>query len=247
VVYNYKIIIHFDGTEYKGWQFQVPEIKTVQREISNALSIIAKKKVATTGSSRTDAGVHSTGMTANFHLRIGIEADSLKMAINSLLPTDIRILDCQQMDKSFNARFHARSKTYSYKIFFGQTLSPFISRYYAHIPYPLNLKVMRKSLKYFRGEKDFSSFTSNEPSKKRIREISKFSMRVKGETIIFSITGKSFLRYMVRNIIGTMIDIGRGKIEPRDLPAIFSARDRRRAGQTAPPGGLTLEKVDYGD
>jgi len=147
VVYNYKIIIHFDGTEYKGWQFQVPEIKTVQREISNALSIIAKKKVVTTGSSRTDAGVHSTGMTANFHLRIGIEADSLKRAINSLLPTDIRILDCQQMDKSFNARFHARSKTYSYRIFFGQILSPFISRYYAHIPYPLNLKTMRKSLK----------------------------------------------------------------------------------------------------
>jgi tRNA pseudouridine38-40 synthase len=245
VVYNYKIIIHFDGTEYSGWQYQVPEIKTVQREISEALTIIAKKKVVVTGSSRTDAGVHSIGMTANFHLHTQIEADSLKRALNSLLPTDIRVFDCQPVDISFNARFHARSKTYSYKIFFGQTLSPFISRYHAHIPYPLDLRAMRKSLKYFRGQNDYSSFTSDDPSKKRIREISAFTMKVKGEHIIFLITGRSFLRYMVRNIIGTIIDIGRGKIQVRDLPDIFQARDRRRAGQTAPARGLTLERVNY--
>ena len=245
MVYNYKIIIHFDGTDYSGWQYQVPEIKTIQREISEALAVIAKKKVVVTGSSRTDAGVHSTGMTANFHLHIQIEADSLKRALNSLLPEDIRIFDCQQVDKSFNARFHARSKTYSYKIFFGQTLSPFISRYHAHVPYPLDLSAMRKSLKYFQGEKDFSSFTSDDPSKKRIREISGFSMKVKGEHIVFSVTGRSFLRYMVRNVIGTIIDIGRRKIQTRDLPDIFLAKDRRRAGQAAPACGLTLEKVDY--
>ncbi|MCK4835735.1 MAG: tRNA pseudouridine(38-40) synthase TruA [Candidatus Aminicenantes bacterium] len=245
MVYNYKVIIHFDGTEYYGWQFQTPEIKTVQRELINALKIIAKKKVVVTGSSRTDAGVHSLGLTANFHIKIKIEASSLKRALNALLPGDIRIMDCQHMDKSFNARYHASRKTYTYKIFFGQVQSPFNCRYSVHIPYPLNLKAMRKSLKYFRGEKNFSSFTSDEPNKKRIREISKFTMKVKGETIIFSVTGKSFLRYMVRNIIGTIIDVGREKINPEDVPAIFEAKDRRKAGQTAPAKGLTLEKVEY--
>lgn len=245
MVYNYKVIIHFDGTEYSGWQFQVPEIRTIQGEVSRALEIIAKKRVVVTGSSRTDAGVHSTGMTANFHLPINIEAESLKRALNSLLPFDIRIILCQEADKSFNARFHARSKTYSYKIFSGQTLSPFICRYHAHIPYPLDIRAMRKSLKYFRGENDFSSFTSDDPGKKRVREVSRFTMKVRGENIVFSISGRSFLRYMVRNIIGTLIDVGRGKIKPGDIPEIFRAKDRRMAGRAAPACGLTLEQVDY--
>lgn len=245
MVTNYKIILHFDGTGYNGWQYQTPEIKTVQRELIRALKIIAKKKVVVTGSSRTDAGVHSRGLTANFHLKNRIAADSLKRALNALLPEDIRVMDCRIMDKSFNARYHASAKTYSYQIFFGQVQSPFTIRYALHIPYPLNLKAMKRSLKYFRGEKNFSSFTSDEPSKRRIREISRLSMKVRGETIVFSITGKSFLRYMARNIIGTLIDVGRGKIKPRDIPAIFEARDRRMAGQTAPAKGLTLEKVFY--
>ena len=245
MVTNYKIIIHFDGTEYNGWQFQTPEIKTVQGELIRALKIIAKKKVVITGCSRTDSGVHSRGLTANFHLKNRIQADSLRRALNSLLPEDIRIMDCQVAEKSFNARYHASGKTYSYQIFFGQVQSPFSSRYALHIPYPLNLKAMKKSLKYFRGEKNFSSFTSDEPSKKRIREISKLSMKVRGQNILFSVTGRSFLRYMVRNIIGTIIDVGREKIKPEDIPAIFEAKDRREAGQTAPAKGLTLEKVSY--
>ena len=245
MVTNYKIIIHYDGTEYNGWQFQTPEIRTVQREIMNALTIIAKKRVLVTGFSRTDAGVHSTGLTANFHLPIRIKAESLKKALNALLPDDIRIMDCQQADKSFNARFHALEKTYVYKVYIGQTLSPFRCRYITHIPYPLNLKAMKRAVKYFRGEKDFSSFTSGEPSKKRIRKISRFSMKVKKEEITFTITGKSFLRYMVRNIIGTIIDVGKGKIAPEDIPPIFAAKDRRKAGQTAPAKGLSLEKVRF--
>lgn len=245
MVTNYRIIVHYDGTEYNGWQFQTPEIRTVQRELMNALKIIAKKKVVVTGCSRTDAGVHSTGLTANFHLPIPIRAESLKKALNTLLPEDIRIMHCRPADRSFNARFHALKKTYTYRIYTGQTLSPFRCRYLAHIPYPLNLKAMKRAVKYFRGEKDFSSFTSGEPSQRRIREISRFTMKVRREEITFTVTGKSFLRYMVRNIIGTIIDVGKGKIAPRDIPSIFAARDRRKAGQTAPAKGLTLEKVRY--
>jgi tRNA pseudouridine38-40 synthase len=209
------------------------------------LQIIARKRVVVTGSSRTDAGVHSSGLTANFHLKIKIAPESLQKALNALLTEDIRIMHCEVMDRSFNARFSATGKVYVYRIFFGQTVSPFICRYVHHIPYPLNLRQMRKCLPYFLGEKNFSSFTSDDPEKNRIREISDFTMRVRGEEITFTISGKSFLRYMVRNIIGTIIDVGRGKIKPGDIPSIFEAKDRRLAGQTAPAKGLTLAKVTY--
>lgn len=245
MVTNYKIIVHFDGTRYSGWQYQAPPTKTIQGELMRVLQIIAKKRVVVTGSSRTDAGVHSTGLTANFHLKIKIASESLQKALNALLPDDIRIMECQVMDRSFNARFSAKGKVYVYKIYFGQTVSPFICRYVHHIPYPLNLRQMRKCIPYFIGEKNFSSFTSDDPDKNRIREISEFTMRVRGEEITFTIAGKSFLRYMVRNIIGTIIDVGRGKLKPKDIPAIFKARDRRAAGQTAPSKGLTLARVEY--
>lgn len=245
MVNNYKIILQFDGTRYSGWQYQAPPIKTVQGELVRALKIIAKQRIVVTGSSRTDAGVHSMGLTANFQLKVRITAESLQKALNALLPEDIRVVHSEIVDKSFNARFGAQSKTYIYRICFGQVCSPFISRYVNHIPYPLDLRKMRKAVPLFIGQKDFSSFTSDEPEKKRIREVSEFTMRVKKDEITFTIKGKSFLRYMVRNIIGTIIDVGRGKINVEDIPAIFEAKDRKAAGQTAPPRGLTLGSVDY--
>lgn len=242
---NYKVIIHFDGTGFFGWQIQRENLKTIQGELIRVLSIIAKKKVTVTGSSRTDSGVHSTGMTANFYLKINIEADSLKRAMNSLLPESIRIVKCEIIDPSFNARFGAKMKTYTYRIFTGKILSPFKYRYYTHIPYPLDKRKMKKAVKYFVGEKNFSSFTSDEPQKKRVRTIKKASIKIKGDEIIFTIIGKSFLRYMVRNIIGTIIDVGRGNIDIKDIDKIFETKDRRAAGITAPARGLTLTKVEY--
>jgi len=242
---NYKIIVQFDGTNYKGWQYQSPEIKTIQGEIVKAVTIISKKKTTVYGSSRTDSGVHSTGLTANFYLNIKIEPNSLLKALNSLLPQDIRIIECELKDKSFNSRSFAKSKTYIYKIFLGQVMSPFKSRYTHHVPYPLNLDNMRKAVKYFIGEHDFSSFTSDEPNKRRTREITEFKMKRKKQEITFTIKGKSFLRYMVRNIIGTIIDVGRGKFSPEYISTIFEAKDRRKTGQAAPAKGLTLYKVEY--
>jgi tRNA pseudouridine38-40 synthase len=242
---NYRVVVHFDGTEYYGWQFQRPEYPTIQAELIRVLKIIAKKQVLVTGSSRTDAGVHSSGLTANFLLPVTIEPDSLKKALNSLLPKDIRILECQLMDKAFNARFGAHSKTYVYRIFTGQVQSPFSQRFALHIPFPLDVKAMRKAARHFVGANDFSSFTSDEPGKKRTREVDLFKMQVKNEEIIFTVRGKSFLRYMVRNMVGTLIDVGKGKFKADEIPAIFAAKDRRRAGQTAPAKGLTLVRVDY--
>jgi tRNA pseudouridine38-40 synthase len=242
---NYRVVVHFDGTEYYGWQFQRPEYPTIQAELIRVLKIIAKKQVLVTGSSRTDAGVHSSGLTANFLLPVTIEPESLKKALNSLLPKDIRILECQLMDKAFNARFGAHSKTYVYRIFTGQVQSPFSQRFALHIPFPLDVKAMRKAARHFVGANDFSSFTSDEPGKKRTREVDLFKMQVKKEEIIFTVRGKSFLRYMVRNMVGTLIDVGKGKFKADEIPAIFAAKDRRRAGQTAPAKGLTLVKVEY--
>jgi tRNA pseudouridine38-40 synthase len=155
-------------------------------------------------------------------------------------------MECEMMDKSFNARFGAVSKTYVYRIFTGSVQSPFSQRFALHMPFPLDLQAMRRAARHFIGQKDFSSFTSDEPGKKRLREIDEFKMQVRNEEIIFTVRGKSFLRYMVRNMVGTLIDVGRGKIAAGDIPAIFAAKDRRRAGQTAPAKGLTLVKVEYG-
>lgn len=242
---NYKVVIQFDGTDFCGWQYQKQDHPTIQAEITRVLQIIAKKKILVTGSSRTDAGVHSLGLTANFHLPIAIQAASLQRAMNSLLPDEIRIVFCEAADKSFNARFGSKGKTYQYRIFFGQVPSPLDSRYYHHIPYPLDLTAMRRSLKHFKGEKDFTSFTSGETDRHKIRCIDRITMKVKGEEILFTVSGKSFLRYMVRNIIGTIIDVGRGKIAAEEIPGIFAAKDRRRAGQTAPAKGLVLVEVFY--
>lgn len=242
---NYRVVVHFDGTEYYGWQFQTAEYPTIQAELIRILKIIAKKQVLVTGSSRTDAGVHSSGLTANFHLPVTIEPDSLKRALNSLLPRDIRIVECELMDKSFNARFGAVSKTYVYRIYTGQVQSPFSQRFALHVPFPLDLKAMRKAARHFVGTRDFTSFSSDEPGKKKVREVDVCKMQVKKDEITFTVRGKSFLRYMVRNMVGTLIDVGRGKIAADDIPAIFAAKDRRRAGQTAPAKGLTLVKVEY--
>ncbi len=244
-MFNYKIVLQYDGTDYYGWQMQSKEFRTIQAEVTRAVQLIAKRHTVVTGSSRTDAGVHAAGSVANFLLPFQIAPESLQRALNSLLPSDIRVMECSRVSLSFNARFHALSKTYQYRIYFGQVLSPFLCRYVTHLPYPLNLQAMRRSLKYFRGEKDFSSFTSDEPEKKKIRTIDSIDMKVRDKEITITIRAKSFLRYMVRNIVGTLIDVGRGKIKPADIEKIFAARDRRAAGQTAPPQGLTLLAVEY--
>lgn len=244
---NYRVLVSYDGTNYCGWQYQNERTPTIQGELIRALTIIAKDKVLITGSSRTDSGVHAEGLVANFHLAIPIAAESLQKAVNSILPEDIRIRSCSLADLSFNARYGALSKTYRYRLFIGQVPSPFAIRYQTHLPYPLNIRKMRLCLPYFVGVHDFSSFTSDEPEKKRQREITQFTMKKKGEELIFEIRGKSFLRYMVRNIIGTIIDVGRGKIAIDELPEIFAAKDRRRAGQSAPARGLTLVEVVYSE
>jgi len=242
---NYRITLQFDGTGYSGWQYQNPDTPTIQGEVMRVLQVIAKKRIVVTGSSRTDAGVHARGLVANFHLPVRIRPDSLRLAMNALLPEAIRVIACERAAVKFNARFGARSKTYEYRIFRGRVLSPFDCRWVTHIPQPLDVRAMKRALRHFKGQKDYTSFTSDTTKKNPVRTVQHIRLKRRRDTLILTVTGPAFLRYMVRNIAGTLIDVGRGKINAADIPAIFAARDRRQAGRTAPARGLTLLHVDY--
>ena len=242
---NYKLTISYDGTEYKGWQYQ-PDQRTVQGTIHKALQIITKRKPKLYGAGRTDAGVHALGQVANFHTRLSIPPDSMKRAINSLLPPDIRIIKCEIVGDKFNARFHSKGKVYEYRLFNGEVISPFLQRYTAHVRGPsLNIEAMREAASFLVGEKDFSSFTSEDAKKDKVRKITSFKIRKKGGIYYFRVRGSGFLKYMVRIMVGTLIEVGKGKITPLEFKEILEAKDRNLAGPTAPPQGLFLLKVLY--
>ncbi len=242
---NYKLIIAYDGTEYKGWQYQ-PDQRTVQGTIHRALQIITKRKPKLYGAGRTDAGVHALGQVANFHTRLSIPADSMKKAINSLLPPDIRVLKCEIVEEKFNARFHSKGKVYEYRLFHGEVILPSIQRYVGHVKWgELDLNAMRQAASFLVGERDFSSFTSEASKKDKVRRIHSFKIWRKGGIIYFRVRGSGFLKYMVRIMVGTLIEVGKGKITPKEFQEILEAKNRNLAGPTAPPQGLFLLKVLY--
>ncbi len=243
---NYKITIQYDGTNYKGWQLQ-PDAKTIQGEFIKALQIISGRKVKITSSGRTDAGVHALSQVANFWLEINIEPESLKKALNSLLPSDIRIIKAEMVPKNFNARFHAVEKTYLYRIYRGEVVPPFKSNYVYHFTYPLNLKAMKKAAKYLKGEKSFKAFTSHPSSKNMVKNLKKIKIKKdkRENEVIIELTANGFLRYMVRIIVGTLLQVGEGKIEPSYIKEILKSENRQLAGPTAPPKGLFLKNVIY--
>ncbi len=241
---NYKIKIQYDGTDFHGWQIQKDK-RTIQGEISKALITITGKRIRITGSGRTDAGVHALDQTANFYTTLNIEADSMLRALNSLLPPSIRIMSSKIMDNSFNARFHCIEKTYRYSIYRGRIINPFLYRYNLHYYYPLNIEDMKKAAEYMIGEKDFTSFTSKSSAKNHVKEIKRIEFKEEGDILTIFFTGNGFLRYMVRTIVGTLLEVGGGKILPKDIPKIIEAKDRALAGPTSPPQGLFLYRAKY--
>ncbi|MEW6455675.1 MAG: tRNA pseudouridine(38-40) synthase TruA [Acidobacteriota bacterium] len=241
---NFKALIQYDGTDFNGWQIQ-PDKRTVQGAIEEALRIISGERVVCNGASRTDAGVHATGQIANFHVKLNIHPQSLIKALNSILPRDIRIIEIEEINESFDARVHAKSKIYIYKIWNDQIISPFIWRWYYHVPFSLDFESMAEASKYFVGEKDFSSFTSHPSSNNFKRTVFRSELLKKEKEIIYTIEANGFLRYMVRNIVGTLIEVGRGKINPSSIPEIIDEKKREAAGPTALPSGLFLDSVIY--
>ncbi len=245
---NFMLIIEYDGTAYHGWQYQA-NAATIQQTLEEAIAVMTRETARVHGSGRTDAGVHAIGQVAHFHTRARIPPEGFKAGLNSLLPHDIVIRSCRQVDDKFHARFDARGKTYQYRIL-NQSLPAAIGRNYVwQIRRELDIAAMQAAARHIIGTHDFKSFEgSGSPRHHCIRTV--FDARIDGGQnglITFDIRADGFLRYMVRNLTGTLVDVGRCAITPDDFGDILEAQDRRRAGATAPPQGLFLVEVFYGE
>ena len=243
---NFKLIIEYDGTAYCGWQRQAGD-PTVQETIETALSVMTRETIRVIGSGRTDAGVHALGQSAHFHTRAAISPQGFQAGLNSLLPDDIVIRACSPVPDDFHARFHARHKTYRYTIR-NQPLPAAIGRQYAwHIRKPLDIAAMQAAAAYIIGAHDFKSFEgAGSPRADTIRTVLSADIhKTSTGDVLFEVAATGFLRYMVRNLTGTLVQVGLGKITADDFKTILEAKDRDRAGPTAPPHGLCLIIVFY--
>jgi tRNA pseudouridine38-40 synthase len=241
---NIRLVLAFDGTAYHGWQIQ-QNLPTVQRCLSEAIAAITGERITPTGSGRTDAGTHARGLVANFVTDCRIPPAQLVRALNSRLPRDIRILSARLVPIAFHSRRDAVSKTYRYQVYLGRILAPQLLREYFHFPYPVELEKMQQAARQFIGEHDFASFAKTGSADKTVRRIFQCNLRKEGRRLWFTVEGNGFLHHMVRNMAGTLLEVGRGAISPLEFKALFSKRDRRLAGFTAPANGLILLKVQY--
>jgi tRNA pseudouridine38-40 synthase len=242
---NIRLTIAFDGTAYHGWQIQ-NDPQTVQGLMSDAIARITGERITPTGSGRTDAGTHARGLVANFQTGSRLPPGKILRALNSLLPRDIRVLSARQVPPGFHARKSAVSKTYRYKIYLGPILPPHLMREYFHYPLPVDLDKMAQAARQFEGEHDFASFAKTSASAaSTIRSIFRCVLEKRGYRLFLTVEGNGFLHHMVRNMAGTMLEVGRGSISLTDFKDLFLKRDRRLAGFTAPAHGLVLLKVKY--
>jgi tRNA pseudouridine38-40 synthase len=242
---NLKLTIAYDGAHYRGWQIQ-PEGKTIQGVLEEKLGLITGEAVRLHAAGRTDAGVHALAQVANVTIQHHIPVLSLQKALNSMLPGDIAINDIQEVESDFQARYGAKIKTYVYRILQQPYPSPFERWYAWHIPRLLNLENMRRSAEHLLGSHNFASFQgSGCCAKNLVKTIHVIDFQQDNHILSIKIQGDGFLRHMVRNIVGTLVETGRGKLSPDDVKTILAARDRTQAGPTAPPQGLYLAKVEY--
>lgn len=242
---NIKLTIEFDGTNYNGWQTQKNKT-SIQETIESALKLVMNEEIELTGSSRTDAGVHALGLTANFKTMSTIATDRIPRALNSVLPKDIVIKDAEEKHDEFHARFCSIGKKYKYTIVNDKYPSALIRNYAYFFPYKLDIEAMQNACKYLLGDHDFSAFKSSGGSAKTsIRTIYSAEFVKRDNIIEFYIHGNAFLYNMVRIIVGTLLDVGQGKIKPEQIEEIILSGDRKKAGKTAPPYGLCLVEVYY--
>ncbi len=243
---NFMITIEYDGSVYHGWQRQAKGL-TIQGEIEKALETMTGATVRLTGSGRTDAGVHAYGQVANFHCDTDLGPEVFHKGLISLLPDDIVITSCKQVHDDFHARYDVKSKTYHYRIL-NRPLPVAIFRQYAwHIRKKLDLDAMRNATRHLLGTHDFKAFEgSGSPRANTIRSIIHANLvEMNDGYVVFEIEGDGFLRFMVRNIVGTLVDVGLSKISPSDVNRILLSKDRNLASVTAPAHGLFLVAVKY--
>jgi tRNA pseudouridine38-40 synthase len=248
---NFKLTIQYDGTEFHGWQMQ-GELRTVQGELTRALSQIDGRDVVVHGSGRTDAGVHAEGQVASVHLEKQISPEKLRAAINGNIGKDVRIIDAAIVDDEFHARYSALEKTYIYRIVNGPVISPFWLRYAHHEARPLDLRRMKSNAALFLGEHDWSAFSSaqsdSETKRRTITDIAvseHADERARARIVEIRISAAGFLRYMVRSIAGTLLAVGRGEMDDQLVAQAIEGGDRSLVAATAPACGLALLAVRY--
>jgi len=243
-----KIEVAYDGTEYHGWQVQ-PGLPTIQGTLEQVISEIEGKPVQVAGSGRTDAGVHALAQVAAFSIENPIPAGNLLRAANRLLPFDIRIVRVEEVAADFHPRFDAKAKTYEYRIFRGEICPPFERRYLYHHPYPLNVDEMTRLAPLLEGEHDFTAFAAtddrDELGGSKVRTIFCSRLALEGDRLIYSVRGSGFLKHMVRNVVGVLLEIGKGNVEEAGLLARLNPDAGILPGPTAPPRGLFLISVEY--
>jgi len=243
---NFKLLIEYDGTRYCGWQRQ-PNGPTIQQEIESAIATMTRQPVVLIGSGRTDAGVHAIGQTAHFKCDTRISPEAFQNGLNSLLPDDIVIRKCTEIEPTFHARFAVKSKLYRYTIRNAPLPSAIGRNYEWWVRAPLDTTAMSSAAAHLVGEHDFKAFEgTGSPRAHTVRRVLRAELHRDGETtLLFDIEAEGFLRYMVRNIVGTLVEVGRGRMAPGQVPAILASQDRDQAGPKAPAAGLCLIRVNY--
>jgi tRNA pseudouridine38-40 synthase len=264
---NWKVTLAYDGTDFSGWQVQ-PGERTIQGELQQALGRVTGELPLPQGSGRTDAGVHALGQVASFTLEAPIPPQNLLRALNRTLPAAIRVVQAITEPATFHARHSAVAKTYEYRVYREAICPPTLARYVLACSWPLDLDEMQRAARMFEGEHDFLSFAATdpdlrsrgmaldeaaeageEPVKGAVRTVfsSGWEKRTTegGELLVYRVRGNGFLHHMVRNLVGTIIDVGRGKLKAEMIPGILAARARSAAGPTAPAQGLFLHSVEY--
>jgi tRNA pseudouridine38-40 synthase len=261
---SWKLTLAYDGSDYSGWQVQ-PGEPTIQDELRQALCRVTGESPLPQGSGRTDAGVHALAQVASFALQARIPPENLRLALNRTLPPAIRILEAKTVTPTFHARHSAVAKTYEYRVFRGIICPPFVARYVHVCPWPMDAEALQSSARLFVGEHDFLSFAATDPdlatrnsdlaqdapppARGAVRTIFSSSWEERqdeaGDLLIYRVRGSGFLHHMVRNLVGTMLDVGRGYRQLAEIPDIIAVRSRSAAGPTAPPQGLFLHSVEY--
>ncbi len=243
-----KIQVAYDGTEYHGWQVQ-PGLPTIQGTLEQVIGEIEGGPVHVAGSGRTDAGVHALGQVAAFNLANPIPVENLKRAVNRLLPLDIRVTRVDEAGLDFNPRYDAKAKTYEYRIFRGEICLPFERRYVYHHPYPLKVDEMIAAAALLEGEHDFTAFAAaderDELGLSKVRTIFCSKLALEDDRLVYRVTGSGFLKHMVRNVVGVLLEAGKGNIDQAGMQARLEPGCAIPPGPTAPARGLFLISVDY--
>jgi tRNA pseudouridine38-40 synthase len=269
-MHNIKLTVAYDGTDFRGWQIQ-PGQPTIQGLLSDVVQQLTQERLSLQGAGRTDAGVHAWGQVVSFKTHSELAPEEFGRGCNALLPPSIRVREAEEVGPDFHARWMAQAKTYVYSIYRGAVVPPFRWRYVLHVPQELDFAAMAEAARYFEGEHDFTSFSASTGSEEKDRDQTMIRSIFRSELIdqagssgaapassicdhhlsreewIYVIRGTSFLRYMVRKIIGTLLQAGRGRLSASEIPHLLARRDRGCCGPTAPPHGLCLQSVEYPD